>query len=900
MTRLRQRIDDVSKIWHKSSKERGGPWPHAPDKPWTIPKELWKHPQMVPEDTFDVDWNDWMRNDFTDWSGCGENWAKLAAQWYIRDPTDDARKRLCATCRHINFRAIYQMTRLCEKEPISLLPPNNRLLREGVYLGPYISIGKKREQCEICRLIAVALDGIETSDWMTRHYQARLRRRPPTKRPILSHRLADQVWTKSIKEQEVKDLHSLKCYILIEHRPGNWLEHRPGKLLLKVEPFSSLSDFEQYRGGCRLLQVMGNGTFEGRCVSPLITDVSWIKEALRACSEKSPTKDPRSRDNPGMLLIDIQKMRLTKGNHNMTYLALSYVWGECEQFVTTKSNIKLLMEAGGLDRFADKIPRTVKDAMAFCSLLEERYLWVDTLCIVQDDESGKAAQISCMDIVYGSASLVIAAAYGNNAASGLPGISGFERTTCSGLTAVDASGTITLRHKFVDPLMWPFDNSKVSKSVWNTRGWTYQERSLSRRVIFFTEEKLYWSCSHYTISEDENEPHKPVEEIKSTFETWDPALTAALVAPDPSHALPLWRCDEHKGFVFIDPWLAYQRAVKNYTARQLTYEKDVLVAFAGFCSTLGPLLGADFLCGIPSTYLEKALLWSPLGPMQRRTLDGETSFASWSWAGWKGRVWYDDRVLTRPWYYDRTMQRGTLVHIVNPSRLELNTLSVHLNVGSKVRTGDPSVERMGFGRTDPEIGFQRRLDILDRKGFQAGYICIPAFDIAGLDNARGDLDKDFHWRLGEDEKLSTALEVYSGRREFIVISASGVHFGRCVDPYEVKPGSRYVAIRPSTKVHKEDDPTPGSHRRAFKEECRGAFEWMQRKAIPSSLAPLASVDTYLYGFNTALYDLTKFGALWNVMMIEWKDNIAYRLAIGQVHTDALWEAKPQRKTIILG
>jgi hypothetical protein len=105
-------------------------------KPWTIPKELWKHPQIVPEDTSDVDWNDWMRNDFTDWSGCGESWAKLAARWYIRNPTDDARKRLCATCRHINFRAIYQITRLCEKEPISLLPPNNRLLREGCVSPP--------------------------------------------------------------------------------------------------------------------------------------------------------------------------------------------------------------------------------------------------------------------------------------------------------------------------------------------------------------------------------------------------------------------------------------------------------------------------------------------------------------------------------------------------------------------------------------------------------------------------------------------------------------------------------------------------------------------------------------------------------------------------------------------
>lgn len=888
----------VRRIPFRNPKTHGGPWPHAPDKPWTIPKELWKHPQIVPEDTFDIDWNDWMRNDFTDWSGYGESLAELAARWYIRDPPDDVRRRLCATCQHINFQAVYQMSRLCEERPVSLISQNNRLLREGVYLGPYISIDKKREQCEICRLIAVALDDIETSDWMVRGYQSKLRRRQPGKPPKWGQRLVDQIWIKSIDEQEAKDWHSLKCYILIEHQPG--IELPPGNLALLVEPYSSLGDFEQYRGGRRLLQVMGDGAFEGRFVPPLITDVSWIKEALRACSEQSPYKDPRPRDNPGMLLIDIQKMRLTRGNHNMTYLALSYVWGECEQFMTTKSNIEVLMEAGGLDRFVDKIPRTVKDAMAFCSLLEERYLWVDTLCIVQDDETGKAAQISCMDIVYGSASLVIAAAYGNNATSGLQGISGFERTTYNGLTAVDASGAITLRHKSADPLMWPFDNSKVNKSVWNTRGWTYQERSLSRRVIFFTEEKLYWRCSHHTILEDRNDLHKPLEEFRGIFETTAPALAAALAEQDPSHALPLWRCDEHKGVLFVDLWSAYQHAVKNYTSRQLTYEKDVLVAFAGFCSTLGPLLRTDFPSGIPSSHLGKALLWSPLGPMQRRAPNGETCFASWSWAGWKGRAWYDDRILSYPWYCSRTMPHGTLIRIVNPSRLELNTLSVYFKVGSEVRTGDPFTERMRFLRSDEDTGFQRRLDILDRKGFQAGYICIPAFDIGGQDNIGDGLDQDFPWRLGEDERLSTALEIYSGRREFIVISASAVNFSRGISWNDViKGGTRYL-VGTAANGPTEDITTLKPHRRAFKDGCRAALKRAQRKVIPSSLAPAVSADTYYYGFHSGLYDSKKFRALWNVMMIEWKDSIAYRLAIGQVHTDALWEAKPQRKTVVLG
>ena len=246
------------------------------------------------------------------------------------------------------------------------------------------------------------------------------------------------------------------------------------------------------------------------------------------------------------------------------------------------------------------------------------------------------------------------------------------------------------------------------------------------------------------------------------------------------------------------------------------------------------------------------------------------------------------------------MQHGTLIRILNPSRLELNTLSVYFRVGSEVRTGDPFTERMQFLRSDEDTGFQRRLDILDRKGFQAGYICIPAFDIGGQDHIGDGLDKDFPWRLGEDERLSTALEIYSGRREFIVISASAVNFSQGISWNDViKGGTRYL-VGTAANGPTEDITTLKSHRRAFKDGCRAALKRTQRKAIPSSLAAAVSADTYYYGFHSGLYDSKKFRALWNVMMIEWKDGIAYRLAIGQVHTDALWEAKPQRKTVVLG
>jgi hypothetical protein len=227
-------------------------------------------------------------------------------------------------------------------------------------------------------------------------------------------------------------------------------------------------------------------------------------------------------------------------------------------------------------------------------------------------------------------------------------------------------------------------------------------------------------------------------------------------------------------------------------------------------------------------------------------------------------------------------------------------LSVYFEVGSKVRTGDPFTERLRFLRSDEDTGFQRRLDILDKKGFQAGYICIPAFDIAGQDNVGNSLDKGFPWRLGECEQLDTALKIYSGRREFIVISASAVNFSGGMSWNDVIKGGRRYLVGTEDNGPTEDIPMPNPHRRALRDGCRAALKGVQRKAIPSSLAPALSADTYYYGFHSGLYDSKKFRALCNVMMIERKGNIAYRLAIGQVHTDALWEAKPQRKTVILG
>lgn len=74
-----------------------------------------------------------------------------------------------------------------------------------------------------------------------------------------------------------------------------------------------------------------------------------------------------------------------------------------------------------------RLPQTVRDAMQLCLDLGERYLWVNSLCITQDDPITQKQQIDIMDSIYASATLTIVAAAGDHADSGLPGISKWSR-----------------------------------------------------------------------------------------------------------------------------------------------------------------------------------------------------------------------------------------------------------------------------------------------------------------------------------------------------------------------------------------------------------------------------------------------------------------------------------------
>ncbi len=87
----------------------------------------------------------------------------------------------------------------------------------------------------------------------------------------------------------------------------------------------------------------------------------------------------------------------------------------------------------------------------------------------------------------------------------------------------------------------------------------------------------------------------------------------------------------------------YTMAIEEYTHREISYESDVLNAFVGLLHIFSRFFRCKTLLGLPEGLLDVALLWKPMRQLRRRS-----GFPSWSWAGWVGRMAYDEPfTLTR-------------------------------------------------------------------------------------------------------------------------------------------------------------------------------------------------------------------------------------------------------------
>ncbi|KAK4959496.1 hypothetical protein LTR10_004301 [Elasticomyces elasticus] len=382
----------------------------------------------------------------------------------------------------------------------------------------------------------------------------------------------------------------------------------------------------------------GRGTVAPTQIDPALIPLWWqqCKEGHVGCQRRArQLKRDRADSKIPLRVIDVQKNEVVVAPAGCQYLALSYVWGGIDGYLSRKSDKTrdLLTEDEIIPIKRKRLPRTIRHAMRVTEMIGERYLWVDAVSIVQDDDSEKAKIIAVMNMIYQGAILTIVAADGKNANVGLVGLDPGSRHVQSVVGSVDNIFLI---------LQEPAP--ELGHAVWSSRAWTYQEEQFSHRLLVFAHDRVYYKCSEGSFGEA-----RPLQQL--TDPIIETELDAKLANIDDGSYQALY---------------AYTKLVQGYTSRQLSYERDILHAFEGILSHISSISPERymFFWGLPQLDLVLTLAWraaSSQTPLRRRTAqtryyngtaqlmhrknveprDTAIDFPSWSWAGWVGPVVYN-------------------------------------------------------------------------------------------------------------------------------------------------------------------------------------------------------------------------------------------------------------------
>lgn len=162
-------------------------------------------------------------------------------------------------------------------------------------------------------------------------------------------------------------------------------------------------------------------------------------------------------------LIDVASECIVERTSPCKYLALSYVWGGGPVFRLTTSNKNALMQPGALPRIFWRLPKTIQDAIELVRALDQRYLWVDTLCLVQNDTLDLQKGVDVMGTIYERAIMTIIAASGSDSNAGLPGVREGSRLISQHVEQI-IPGVRLAVHNDLDHLL--------QSSSYNKRAWT--------------------------------------------------------------------------------------------------------------------------------------------------------------------------------------------------------------------------------------------------------------------------------------------------------------------------------------------------------------------------------------------------------------------------------------------
>ncbi|KAJ1324732.1 HET domain-containing protein [Microdochium nivale] len=369
--------------------------------------------------------------------------------------------------------------------------------------------------------------------------------------------------------------------------------------------------------------------------------------------------------------------KLEAPSRHESFAVLSYVWGLAPSYVHKHESAQ-----HGVRSYAP----TLRDAAQLAKAVGINWLWVDRVCIDQENDKEKAALIPYIKDVFAGADLTIVAAGGDGAHAGLPGSPDTPRQPAR---TFDFALDLGKDHMTsLTPATHSF-NTLNNASVWHTRGWTFEEYVFSRRLLYVFPSEVIFSCSTGTFRESTGQ-HFVNEPAGSTWGdsgSTPPSVAARLQAQFNSSR-------SHKDIVSLPD---YMRAVEEYTARELSVEEDRVGAFAGLVAAAigaaehGIAEQALLRHGHPLPYFEPLLTWQHMlqydahGPKEQQNVRqpafGKPFVPSWSWASAGMKVQFLDKSSQRrtTWFDFTTIGETHILGIptYNMIREMMQRLNMH-------------------------------------------------------------------------------------------------------------------------------------------------------------------------------------------------------------------------------
>ncbi|KAI0870372.1 heterokaryon incompatibility protein-domain-containing protein [Hypoxylon argillaceum] len=290
------------------------------------------------------------------------------------------------------------------------------------------------------------------------------------------------------------------------------------------------------------------------------------------------------------------------------YVALSHCWGNYQPLRALLSTRQSLKEGIPFSQLS----AVFQDAIQVCLHMKIDYLWIDSLCIIQNDEKDWEKESAKMCDYYENAIFTISASSSRDGSvpflrqrSEVWRPQYFQYIESSGRPINVISQRIALTGGYLSTTRQAIEDGDVLA----TRAWTFQEGLLSKRVLYYTGAKLFWACRSSKMEEDKRQPS-----INSADQLCSRELSS--LGKD---ANKLWRS-----------------LISQFSSRDLTYPTDCLPALSGVATKFERQLNWEYVAGLWKEDLPLSLTWAVSrrkdDPTPPRSMHSEYIAPSWSWA----------------------------------------------------------------------------------------------------------------------------------------------------------------------------------------------------------------------------------------------------------------------------